>query len=293
MNFSIIIPTKNRYDDLLKAIDSIVNQKRHPDELILVDQSGMPISENDLNDLKSRIPATNLKYIYNTSIKGLVHAKSVGVSVATKDIICFLEDDIVLEKDYCFELISGFESNPLMIGSSGIITNLPYSSKMYSLMHKLFHRGIFYDPRPKLYYTVVEWEKDLVMSNVLSGGLSSWRKEVFEHVTFDLHHHFHMLEDFEFSFRAFSYYGPTMYINRRAKLAHNFAPAGRNSEFGKNKRKALEYRMFYRKNVERQFALLSFLWLSAGLFATSLIRSISIKNSAPLLGLYNGMISKI
>ena len=39
MLISVIIPTKNRPNDLLAAIKSIVDQNRIPDQIVVIDQS--------------------------------------------------------------------------------------------------------------------------------------------------------------------------------------------------------------------------------------------------------------
>ena len=104
---SVIVPTRNRKDDLRKAVDSIATQLRRPDQLIVVDQSIDRISDDDLSKIRKILQkGCELEYIHNTSISGLVEAKHVGVLIAFWDIVCFLEDDIVLEPQYFSEIES-------------------------------------------------------------------------------------------------------------------------------------------------------------------------------------------
>ena len=63
------------------------------------------------------------------------------------DIVCFLEDDVVLEPDYLRNIEAGFIERPAMVGSCGIVTNLPPLPPFYSRLFHFFHRGIFHDPR--------------------------------------------------------------------------------------------------------------------------------------------------
>ena len=70
MTVSVIIPTKNRFQDLMKAIDSISKQSRPPEQLVLVDQSAEPIPESILASFRGRLPTSSeLKYVYNTENK--------------------------------------------------------------------------------------------------------------------------------------------------------------------------------------------------------------------------------
>lgn len=290
MTISVIIPTKNRLQDLVKAFDSIVNQTIQPNQLIFIDQSESPIPERTLSEMRGKLIYTNIIYHYDTAITGLVHAKFVGVGIATEDIVCFLEDDVVLENDYFSAIMNGFKSNLEMVGSSGVITNPPFFSKVYLLSHNLFHRGIYFDPRPSFYMRALSGYQSLICSPVLSGGLSAWKREVLENVKFDVYNSFHMIEDFEFSSRVNRIYQGRLFINPRAKLAHYFAFSGRDNEYVKNKRKVIEYITFYKKNKKESFAFFSIFWLIIGLFFTAASRSMQIRNLAPVKGILNGIV---
>ena len=138
---TVIIPTKNRPDDLLKAVQSILFQNQMPDQLIIVDQSEDEISVGIVTDLLKH-QNLELTYIHDPSISGLVDAKRVGVENSKHEIICFLEDDIVLEVSYINEVMTGFRDNTDMIACSGVITNQPSSSPIYIYFHDLFYSCI-------------------------------------------------------------------------------------------------------------------------------------------------------
>ena len=93
--FSVVIPTKNRVNDLKKNINSILNQIEKPSELLIVDQS----EKNNLGILKRIIKdKVKLKYYYKKNIQSLTEAKNFSLSHINNDIIFFLEDDIILKK---------------------------------------------------------------------------------------------------------------------------------------------------------------------------------------------------
>lgn len=297
MKISIIISTKNRPTDLKIALDSIISQLRIPDQLILVDQSSEQISESSLflicNKMKERCV---IEYIHNKNISGLVEAKNVGVSRSTGDILCFLDDDIVLEPEYFSHIEDSFLANPEMLGASGVVTNTPRPSRMYVLFHEIFHRGIFEDPRPRLYAYIARQKAEklksfLIRSPTLSGGLSAWRKEVFERVSFDLDSGFHMLEDIDFSMRVQREFGPCLYINPRARLAHNFAPAGRDSFGRRESRKVREFINFYKKHRRDSWETFWLTWLLLGIALATCASSIRYSTFKPLLGLFEGLVA--
>ncbi len=250
-----------------------------------------------LASFRARHPAASeLNYVYNTCISGLVEAKHVGVSHATGDIVCFLEDDIVLEPEYLSHIEASFLADPEMHGMSGVVTNTPRPSRAYVFLHELFHRGIFDDPRPRMYAKLARrntnvFKSILIRSPALSGGLSAWRKEVFERVSFDLASGFHMIEDIDFSIRVLREFGPFLYINPRARLAHNFAPAGRDSFGRRESRKVREFITFYKKHRRDFRDTLWLVWLLLGIALASCAVSMRYMTPKPIAGAFNGIIA--
>ena len=179
---TVIIPTKNRPEDLLNAISSICHQTRLPDELLIVDQSSQEqnnLISNFFLECSSKI---HLVYIHDVNIVGLVDAKRVAVTRASGDLLFFLEDDVVLESEYIEKIINGFDINPTMVGSCGVITNPPKTGRLYCYLFHLFHRGIFIDNRVGVNIASAKNMYQLIPSMMLSGGVSAWRREVFQWV---------------------------------------------------------------------------------------------------------------
>ncbi len=220
-----VIPTLNRPNDLLNAIKSILTQTRFPDELIVVDQS---FDEKSLvavkNLMKKYEDHIKLIYVHDPAISGLVNAKQVSLAYSSGDIICFLEDDMIYESEYFEQIELGFIKYPTMVGCSGFITNQPNSSNIYKCLFTIFHRGIFKDPRMSLSYKYNGYNNKLIPSNMLSGGISAWRSEVFNQIQFDVKNNFHMYEDIEFSTRVAELFNDRLFINPNARLAHYLSP---------------------------------------------------------------------
>jgi glycosyltransferase involved in cell wall biosynthesis len=291
MKISVVIPTKNRHQDLQIALNSIFNQSLKPDEIILVDQSEQRLDDITINYYSELLGENEkIKYLYDPSIKGLVHAKSVGVGIATGDLICFLEDDIVLEGEYFKELIDGFKECKKIVGCCGVVTNPPFTNLYYLFFHNLFHRGIFKDKRPSIFANYAKSHLSLIPSNTISGGLSAWKSEVFEKIKFDVLNGFHMVEDIEFSTRVADSYPNQLYINSKVRLAHNFSPSGRDAEQQKQRRKAIEYIMFYKKHSNKNFAIFNLCWLFFGLLISSIVISLKYRNFDAIQGLSGGII---
>jgi glycosyltransferase involved in cell wall biosynthesis len=285
---SVIIPTKNRPNDLGKAVASILDQTRCPDEIVIVDQSHGFESRRIVENLLSK-PNLRFRYIHDQEITGLVDAKRVGVKHATGDFIFFLEDDIILESDYIEQLQDGFTRDSGMIGCSGIITNPPPASALKIFLFDVFHRSIFADPRISIYRKSNGRGNDLIPSAKLSGGLSAWKKEVFVEVEFDTVNGFHMYEDIDFSTRVSYHFGGGLYINPNACLAHHCSPLNRDVLGARQKRKIIESIVYYKKRHDLHGAKLSLIWLLFGIGLESLFESFSARSLGPVHGYFKGL----
>lgn len=290
MIISAVIPTKNRADELQVAAASILAQRRRPDELVVVDQSA---DEGGRRRLEALMAAQGtgiaVRYVYDPAVLGLVHAKQVASGVATGDIVCFLEDDEVLEPDYFAAIERGFRDHPGMLGCCGVVTNLPPLPAGYVALFHLFHRGLFLDPRVGVHGFTQGANLPLIVSDYLSGGLSCWRREVLARIPFDVDNGFHMLEDVDYSTRAAREFGPHFRINPNARLAHNLSPVNREVLGPRQRRKLREYLLFYKKRAARPWAFPQLLWLLVGLLLEATWQSLRATSLAPLAGWFAGI----
>lgn len=91
MKVSVIIPTYKRTDYLIRAINSVLNQPYKNLEIIVVDDNGIGIQQENTIDLLKQFPTVKL-ITYNKN-KGACYARNKGVENATGEIIMFLDDD--------------------------------------------------------------------------------------------------------------------------------------------------------------------------------------------------------
>jgi len=280
---------------LVDAVESIVNQTRLPDELIIVDQSiDSDSKEKVFLHLKEHDLAKNLVYIHDPSISGLVEAKQVAVKNSKSDIVIFLEDDVVLSPDYIETLEKGFINHPEMMGSCGVVEFVAGSGSFYTALFHFFHRGIFHDPRVGIHGIERAANQGLIQSNYLSGGLSAYRREVFEQIPFDTINGFFALEDIDFSTRAARFFDKEkFYINTGAVLDHKMSPQNRAKLFTKYEGKLRVFICFYKKNHTSGWDFLSLVWLIVGLFIESVMVSMLHQSVDPVIGVAKGFMQGI
>lgn len=86
---SVVIPTKNRSELLLRAIESVVNQSYKELEVVVVDDG----STDDTESCVAALGHNNLKYIKLNSSVGGAKARNKGIASCKGSYIAFLDDD--------------------------------------------------------------------------------------------------------------------------------------------------------------------------------------------------------
>ncbi len=286
---TIVIPTKNRHDDLMVALHSIAVQTRMPEEIVLVDQSAIEIdAARHATVCEWFSGRTQIRWIHDRSIQGLVAAKREGVRHASFGIVCFLEDDIVLDVAFVEEIARAMEADLGLVGCSGVVTDVPFGP-IFALLHAVFHRGLFSDPRPRIYANWRSLGDAPIPAVTLSGGLSAWRREVFLRIPFDTVNGFHMLEDVDFSTRVALAGQGRMAIVPTARLEHHFAPAGRASMGLREAKKACEFVLFLRTRPHRSSDVLWLAWVLMGVALQALAKSLRNLCARPIAGVMRGI----
>lgn len=257
MKFSLIICTYMRPEPLLKLMQSVQKQNVYPHEILIVDGSTNNYTENILNEN----PFENLKYFLVDDLnRGLTKQRNFGINKVSNDIefVCFLDDDTVLDPDYFDNLLNTYISYPEALGVGGYISNEvkweqvaeSYTPKIsefcfdgwkrkdgsrFVLRKKLhldsdcppgFSPGFshgrsvgFLPPSGKIYQV-----------EQLMGGVSSFRKLVFEKFSFSTYFEgYGLYEDADFTLRVAK--TGKLYLNTAAKLSHFHAASGRPNQY--------------------------------------------------------------
>ena len=111
MKVSVIIPTQNRPQLLLKAIASVEQQTIPPEEIIVVDDASQ---ENYWQEIQPQIDAVQPRVIWQRlpQTSGASVARNKGAEVATGDILMFLDDDDTWTPDKIANQVKIFYDNP-------------------------------------------------------------------------------------------------------------------------------------------------------------------------------------
>jgi GT2 family glycosyltransferase len=280
----VIIPTKNRPDDLELTVQSLLAQTLIPESLLIVDQSDDEESrrrvETALSTAKNESGTTlRLRYIHDRRITGGAMARNRAMSVADGDVWVFLDDDVYLETDFIEQLLAAYRENPRAGGISGVITNYPHPAGSFKLWDAIFVRGPFRDERQPVY-----WNADRLRNSPpvrvrrFGGGLMSFYADIIRGMSFDENlRGVSDGEDVDFCTRLKR--GTVLLIAPRARLEHKCSPIGRLRDHWL--RRSVRASLFlYEKNWNHGiFNRLCRWWLLAGYFfvvAFACVRRLSL-----------------
>jgi glycosyltransferase involved in cell wall biosynthesis len=187
MMVSVMVPTKDRPEETLRFVHSLVAQSLLPHELIVIDAGG----DSLLGDLlRQNFPEPRFKVMYaHTRRVGLTIQRNLGISLAYGDIVCFFDDDIILEKDCVKEMVRVFEEDKedRIVAVTAQITN-PWRVRAY----ERWVRRMFYlnGPGPGNFHPsglsagFIQSDQPREVES-LYGGASAYRRWLFDEFKFD------------------------------------------------------------------------------------------------------------
>lgn len=242
---------------LLQLLQSVQEQTLYPNEILIIDgstnqETGLVLKENHF---------PNLHYFaVAPEHRGLTRQRNFGISKvnSNSEIVCFLDDDTVLESDYFEELIKTYQIYPEALGVGGYITNETQwsfvgenynaalnefyfdgwkrkDSSRFILRKKL---GLDSDCPPgysSLYshgrsVGFLPPSGNVYETEMLMGGVSSFRKKVFDTIQFSTYFEgYGLYEDADFTLRVAK--TGKMYLNTAAQLNHYHDAIGRPNQY--------------------------------------------------------------
>lgn len=112
MNCSVVISTytTERYNDLVRCLESIGEQTIQPDEVILV----IDPSEELWRFYSEKLKDFSVKVILSEDF-GLSNARNTGIKRSKGEIIVFIDDDAYAERDWLEKILKNFEDEKVWV----------------------------------------------------------------------------------------------------------------------------------------------------------------------------------
>lgn len=257
MKFSLIICTYKRALSLRRLLDSVARQVVYPDEILIVD--GSPDDETEAM-LKRSAYENLVYYSVPPQERGLTRQRNFGIDrlSADSEIVCFLDDDIVLTETYFQKLTETYTQYPDALGVGGYILNesacdevgRDYKPRLTEYVYDGWRRsdgsrfvirkvlGLDSDRPPGFPPSFAHGRSvgflppsgKIYETGTLMGGVSSFRKEVFDTFRFSSYFEgYGLYEDADFTIRVAK--KGKLYCNTNACLMHYHHSSGRPNHY--------------------------------------------------------------
>lgn len=116
MKISVIIPTRNRPDFLAKALESLRQQHRKAEEIIIIDTSD---NKDHVESISRNFDDLPVRWV--DSIASVCIQRNAGIQAATGDWIFLCDDDIELNPDYFKKLEDHTLQHPACGACAGLL----------------------------------------------------------------------------------------------------------------------------------------------------------------------------
>lgn len=290
---TVIICTRNRFDDFRSTASSIMLQKRLPDELVVVDSSDVQEIEGYLKSVN--LPAA-IKYIH--SKPGLTFQRNVGIRNSTGNLLFFFDDDCELDVNYLAKVEDVFARDVQgeigavggrlenLFGNQTMTLKFRIELVVFGLIRSIFGLEDHGSGRFRLsgMATFPHDSMNARYIDCLSGGLMAFRKEVFQKVEFDENMPgYGLMEDWAISKSTLDA-GYKIYYEPSASLVHKESPQNRLNHFRWAEMTVINYNYLFQKNWGRDwFRWPFYYWALLGLIV------INLHNMGALRGTFSGI----
>lgn len=138
IKLSVVIVTYNRRKDLEECLNSLLSLNEPPSEIIVVDSN----STDGTHELVKRYP---LKFV-NIKERSMVKARNIGFQHAKGEVVAYIDDDVVVNKDWSKYIIEPYEDE-FVGGVVGRVISYYdgkalYLSAKHMAIGKVFNNGL-------------------------------------------------------------------------------------------------------------------------------------------------------
>lgn len=291
MHSTVIVCTRNRPEEMGRLVDALPVQSVKP-RLVVVDSSDNTSTRRIVETFAEAGVWSDVLYV--PSEPGLTRQRMRGIAELSADceVVHFIDDDVAPEPGYFSALEAALDIDTGAVGAGGVITNL--EAHRARLLNRVFlldslRGGVILESgvNVKLYHadevTPVQW---------LSGCSMSYRRTVFDHVSFDTRMSGYSLgEDVDFSYRAGAL--GRLLVVPKARIAHLERGAQTFDRRSFARAEVVRRHAFVAGNARRGVSPAAFWWSVLGDYAVTLGKSLVFADPAEwrakLQGLADGL----
>ncbi|WP_217170838.1 glycosyltransferase family 2 protein [Streptomyces sp. AC512_CC834] len=114
----ICVYTEDRWEDILAAVSSVRAQSHPARETLLVVDHNDALRERLLTEYKENRDGRYVRVLANAGPRGLSAGRNTGIAASRGDVIAFLDDDAVAERDWLRHFAEGY-ADPAVVAVGG------------------------------------------------------------------------------------------------------------------------------------------------------------------------------
>lgn len=289
---SYVIATRNRPDDLLRTVESLVAQSVLPDELCIVDSSDATPSREAIEELcaEAGLP---LDY-HHPAPRGLTVQRNVGIDRTKGDIVFFIDDDVKMDERCHEEIMAEYARWGSEVGGIRATPVRPARPSRPTILYRRFfgiggwwpessgvvHKGFYAEG--------ISDSAGVRKIEYMNGWFMSYKREVFDHERFDeALSGYGYKEDIDFSYRVSRRY--TLLQTPKARCDHLKSDASRMNSHQLQRMNLANQFYLHRKLMPQTFRYKAALWWALlGLFIINIGKAAQTRDTGLVTGLVAG-----
>lgn len=293
MKISVVIPTVNRTDSLVRLIRSILLNTILPQEIFVVEQGDATYTQQIL-EREIMLPSLVALSVLTQETKSASLARQYGADVANGDVICFFDDDITIDSDYIEQVQTYMSEKPNCLGLTGAYQRSPRFSvkKIVAFFFGIYAWRGTNRVLPSGSCDFIRGrnlEKEQVVE-FLYGCNMVVRKRVFEE-GFRFHKKFirwSFGEDVEFSHKIHKAHPGSLMCLPSLHLTHHGEPSKHLSNAQVTRMKIVYRYVFWSQTVSdgSWYFLLFYLWSQVGLSVFEIVQSPRVETVQAIVASY-------
>ena len=289
-SISVVIPTRDRVEDLTSLLQTLLQQTYSPKEVIIVDDSDPSNSAKGIaHFFNPQFSSINckLKYVKGSS-EGLTKSRNVGITFSESDVVFFADDDILLFPQVLHGIASFFSENKLALGIQPkiISTKAPQSLSVNERLENIFYRIFMLNYFKKNTLSVQRSglsvfpseSTEVFLAKRLSGCCFCFRRAVFVEQIFDNNlKRYGFMEDQDFSYRLYKKYPNSLYVLPWPEILHKTSDVARlPSKLSTQMKTIYWFYVFFKDVLDGSLKnLLAFSWALTGNVALTILSLVS------------------
>jgi GT2 family glycosyltransferase len=291
-----VIATRNRPDDLVRTVKSLVEQTVLPAELCIVDSSDDAPARPQIEALCAEAGIA-LDY-HHPAPRGLTIQRNIGVDRTQGDPVFFIDDDVWLAPDCHEQVLAEYERWGDELGGVRATPLRPARpSRLTIAYRKLFGIGGWWPEnsgrvRAGFYAEGISEAAGVRKVEYFNGWFMSYRRKVFEHERFDeALAGYAYKEDIDFSYRVSRRF--VLVQTPRARCDHLKSPSARMNSHHLQRMNLANQFYLHRKLMPQDLRHRAALWWAlVGLFIINLGKAVQTRDAGLVTGLVAGALEQ-